>query len=94
MSLSINQKKNQKLKIALVAGEKSGDELGGQLINSLRNKFPNAEFFGLGGAKMIEAGLKSLFEMEKISVMGIFEPLLNIFELLSLRKKLKTFLLN
>ena len=53
MSLSINQKKNQKLKIALVAGEKSGDELGGQLINSLRNKFPNAEFFGLGGAKMI-----------------------------------------
>ena len=93
MSPSIKQRKNQKLKVALVAGEKSGDELGGQLINSLRNKFPNAEFFGLGGTKMIEAGLKSLFEMEKISVMGIFEPLLNIFELLSLRKQLKTFLL-
>ena len=89
---SIKHKKVQKLKIALVAGEKSGDELGAQLILSLNKFFPKVDFIGVGGKKMVEAGLKSLFDMNKISVMGIVDPLLNIFELLSLRKKLKKYL--
>ena len=53
MSPSIKQKKVQKLKIALVAGEKSGDELGAQLILSLQSIFPKVDFVGVGGKKMI-----------------------------------------
>ena len=92
MSPSINQKKTQKLKIAIVAGEKSGDELGGPLIDSLKRILPEASFIGVGGTKMVEAGMESLFDIEKISVMGIVEPLLKIIELLYLRKTIKNFL--
>ena len=92
MSSSINKQDKKNLRIALVAGEKSGDKLGGDLILSLKKIFPNAKFLGVGGEEMIAAGMESFFDMEKISVMGILEPLLNIFELLSLRKRLKEFL--
>jgi lipid-A-disaccharide synthase len=92
MSSSINKEDKKNLRIALVAGEKSGDKLGGDLILSLKKIFPNAKFLGVGGEEMIAAGMESFFDMEKISVMGIIEPLLNIFELLSLRKRLKEFL--
>ena len=66
MSHSINQKSSQNFKIAIVAGEKSGDELGGPLICSLKEMFPKADFIGIGGQKMIDAGLKSLFNMDRI----------------------------
>lgn len=92
MSPSINKRAKKNLRIALVAGEKSGDKLGGPLIVSLKKIFPEAKFFGVGGEEMINAGMESLFNIEKISVMGILEPLLNIVELLSLRKRLKKFL--
>ena len=89
---SLNSSKN--IKIAIVAGEKSGDELGGPLMESLKNHFPNVSFIGVGGEKMKLQGLSSVFPMNKISVMGIIEPLLKIKELLSLRRNLKDFFLN
>ena len=82
---SLNSSKN--IKIAIVAGEKSGDELGGPLMESLKNHFPNVSFIGVGGEKMKLQGLSSVFPMHKISVMGIIEPLLKIKELLSIIKK-------
>ena len=84
---------SKKIKIAIVAGEKSGDELGGPLMESLKNHFQDISFVGVGGEKMQIQGLTSLFPMDKISVMGIIEPLLKLKELLSLRKELKNFLL-
>jgi len=90
MSDSFNPKK---IKIAIVAGEKSGDELGGPLMESLKEQFQDISFIGVGGEKMSLQGLSSFFPMEKISVMGIIEPLLKLRELLSLRKKLKEFFL-
>jgi Lipid A disaccharide synthetase len=89
---SLNSSKN--IKVAIVAGEKSGDELGGPLMESLKNHFPNVSFIGVGGEKMKLQGLSSVFPMHKISVMGIIEPLLKIKELLSLRRNLKNFFLN
>jgi lipid-A-disaccharide synthase len=80
---------SKKIKIAIVAGEKSGDELGGPLMESLKKDFQDISFIGVGGEKMHLQGLSSLFPMDKISVMGIIEPLLKLKELLSLRKELK-----
>ncbi|BBP43644.1 lipid-A-disaccharide synthase [Thiosulfativibrio zosterae] len=74
--------------IALVAGEASGDTLGEGLIRSLKQRFPHATFIGVGGTKMIGQGLQSFFPMEKLSVMGIFEVLKHLPELLKLRSSL------
>ncbi|HMB10876.1 lipid-A-disaccharide synthase [Saliniramus sp.] len=61
------------LRIYLVAGEESGDQLGAELMRALRRASPDREFafFGLGGARMQREGLTSLFAMEEISVMGL-----------------------
>jgi len=77
--------------IGIVAGEKSGDILGAGLIRELRKKYPDAEFAGIGGQDMIEAGFHSLGDMERLSVMGFVEPLGRLPELFALKKRLKEY---
>lgn len=86
--------KSRSIKIALVAGEKSGDKLGANLISSLKTYLPKAEFIGLGGTAMENEGLSPFFDIEKISVMGILDPIKRLPELLYLRRKLKRYLLS
>lgn len=92
--ISSNIDNNSQKKIAIVAGEKSGDELGGPLIDSLKKQFPDAEFIGLGGDLMKSKGLSSFFDIKEIAVMGIVEPLLKLRKILNLRKNFKKFLLD
>jgi lipid-A-disaccharide synthase len=92
--ISSNIDNNSQKKIAIVAGEKSGDELGGPLIDSLKKQFPDAEFIGLGGDSMKSKGLTSFFDIKEIAVMGIVEPLLRLRKILNLRKNFKKFLLD
>ena len=92
--ISSNIDKNIQIKIAIVAGEKSGDELGGPLIDSIRKQFPDAEFIGLGGDSMKRRGLASFFDIKEIAVMGIVEPLLRLRKILNLRKNFKKFLID
>ena len=92
--ISSNLDKNIQIKIAIVAGEKSGDELGGPLIDSIRKQFPDAEFIGLGGDSMKRRGLSSFFDIKEIAVMGIVEPLLRLRKILNLRKDFKKFLID
>ena len=76
------------LRIGIVAGEASGDLLGAQLIMGLKEKYSDIEVVGIGGKHLIESGCQSLFKMERLSVMGIFEVFARYFELLGIRKKL------
>ena len=65
-----------KRRFFLIAGEPSGDRLGGALMGGLKHCLEgNAGFEGIGGAQMAGEGLQSLFPMEELSVMGIAEVL-------------------
>jgi lipid-A-disaccharide synthase len=68
----------------IIAGEASGDALGEQLIKEIKLKFQNEslEFAGVGGKLMQSEGLKSIFPIEDLSVMGFFEVLPHIPKLL------------
>jgi len=81
-----SSKKN--LVIGMIAGEASGDTLGAALMQSLQARYPNATFVGIGGPKMIALGFQSWHPMEKLSVMGFFEVLKHLFELLKIRKSI------
>ncbi len=70
----------------LLAGEASGDVLGARLMGALRERRPELVFCGVGGPRMMEAGLdRSLFAMSDLAVMGLAEILPR---LLFLRRRL------
>ena len=71
------------LKLYIIAGEPSGDLLAGRLIAALRHATDReVEFYGVGGETMSREGLKSLFPMVELSVMGIAEILPQAFLLM------------
>lgn len=75
-------------KIAIVAGEASGDLLGSHLIRALKAQRSDLTFIGIAGPKMIGEGTTSLFPIEKLSVRGYVEVLKHLYGLLKLRKSL------
>lgn len=73
----------------IVAGEKSGDILGAGLIKSLKIRFPDAQFVGVGGPEMLSEGCESITAMDRLAVMGFVEPLGRLPELFRLKKALR-----
>lgn len=76
------------LRVAMIAGEASGDILGAGLMQGLQALYPNIEFYGIGGPLMLSHGFDSKVPMERLSVMGLFEVLSRLCELVKLRRSL------
>lgn len=76
------------MKIGIVAGEASGDLLGAGLLKQLRELYPDLQATGIGGPSLQKVGFKSLYDMERLSVMGLVEPLLRLSELFKMRRGL------
>ena len=79
-----SEKLKKKIKVFIVAGEVSGDLLGEGLIIELKKMINDIEIFGVGGSKMIAQGLKPIFNIKFLSIMGIFEVILKIPKVIKL----------
>ena len=73
------------LRFALIAGEASGDQLGAGLIAEIKSRYPNAEFVGIGGDLMRQAGITAWHDSQELAVMGLAEVLKHLPRLLRLR---------
>lgn len=82
---------NPSLKIMIVAGEASGDQHAADLVKAIKNKHPQATFFGMGGALMEQAGVTIHYDLVSMAVIGIVEAVKKIgtfFNILKLAEKL------
>ncbi len=75
--------------IAIVAGEASGDLLGGLLMEAIRQAMPDVRFVGIGGPRMQAVGMEVLFPLEKLAVNGYLEVLSRYSELVGIRNSLR-----
>ena len=79
-------------KIAILAGEPSGDLIASQLMAFIKNKDKTIKFIGVGGPLMEKHGLKSYFDFTNLSLYGVLQVIPNIPKLLFLRYKLIKYL--
>jgi lipid-A-disaccharide synthase len=75
-------------RIAIVAGEASGDLLGAALIRAIKAHWPEAEFYGICGPKMVAEGARAIYPTEKLSVRGYIEVLRHLREIAGIRSSI------
>lgn len=88
MSIDTIESTRKQLKIGIVAGEHSGDNLAAQLMQAILIKQPHTTFFGVSGSKMRDIGIETYADIEDLSVMGLFEVLKHLPRLLKLKKQI------
>ena len=76
------------VKVGLVAGEASGDMLGGSLLHAMRVREPGIRAIGVAGEEMIAAGCEPLAHASELGVMGLVEVISHLPRLLGLRRRL------
>lgn len=79
----------KRIRIAMVAGEASGDLLASHLIAALKARLPEAEFFGIGGPKMGAQGFDAWWPAETLAVRGYVEVLRHYRSISSIRSQLR-----
>lgn len=77
------------MRIGVVAGEASGDQLGEALIGAVRTRYPEAQFEGIAGPRMMAMGAVSWYPMEALAVRGYAEVLSSLPRLLWIRHRLR-----
>jgi lipid-A-disaccharide synthase len=83
----------ESVKLALVAGEVSGDLLASRLMAGLKPRLPGVAFSGIGGPRMLEQGLASDVPMDTLTVRGLLPVLLRYRELKGIQNRLRDRLL-
>ncbi len=78
------------MRIGIVAGEVSGDALGAGLVSAIRERAPETEFIGICGPKMLQLGVRSLYPMDRISIIGLDGLVSSLFQILAIRRALKS----
>ncbi len=81
-------------KVAILAGEPSGDLIASHLMADLNKQYKNIQYIGVGGPLMKSKGLNSIFDYAHLSVRGYFEVFRNIIKLRQLQKNLIDFLIS
>jgi lipid-A-disaccharide synthase len=76
------------LRIAMVAGEASGDLLASHLIRALRRHLPEVRFFGIGGPRMESEGFEARWPCERLAVHGYVDAIKRYRELAGIRRQL------
>ena len=76
------------MRIAIIAGEASGDLLGAGLIRAVTARYPLARFEGIAGPRMTAAGCEALYPMERLAVIGLLETFRRYRELRGVRDRL------
>jgi lipid-A-disaccharide synthase len=85
---------NPSKRFALVAGETSGDLLAGLLLGGVRQRWPDLQSFGIGGAQMAAQGFDAWWPSEKLAVRGYVEVLRHYREIVGIRSQLQQRLLS
>lgn len=75
-------------KVAMVAGEVSGDLLAGLLLDGLKARLPGMSSMGIGGPQMVAQGFEAWWPHEKLSVFGFVDALKHYRELSGIRQQL------
>jgi lipid-A-disaccharide synthase len=76
------------LRVAMVAGEASGDLLGGLLLDGIQQRWPQVQAYGIGGAQLQRRGFQALWSSNKLAVRGYVEVLRHYREIAGIRKQL------
>lgn len=75
--------------ILIVAGENSGEKYGADLVRQFKKLHPSISFFGIGGTHMEREGVRLLFPVEELAVVGVFEIISHLPRIKKIFNKIK-----
>ncbi len=76
--------------VLIIAGENSGEKYGAELMRQFQKLHPEVNFFGIGGNRMQQEGVRLLFSVDALSLVGIFEILSHIPRIKSIFKRIRS----